>query len=99
MEHQADTLELAEAAKATREGSKAHRDQLETDFGVKDPQDLDDDPIQPHRKRILFLACACILGEPAKRSALYQHHVVVVPFFLPQDYRVTCNVCANDRRK
>ena len=35
------------------------------DFGVVnggDP-DLDDDPIAPHRKRTLFLACACILGE------------------------------------
>jgi hypothetical protein len=37
---------------------------INKDFGVinDDVPNLDNDPIQPGRKRILFLACLCILG-------------------------------------
>lgn len=37
---------------------------LEQEFGLKTPE-VDTEVLPPHRKRMLFLACACILGELA----------------------------------
>lgn len=46
------------------------REELEENFGTKDVDDLD--PVVPHRKRQLFIACACILGnELCERLAYY----------------------------
>jgi len=52
---------------------KKNKDQedAERDFGLVEPV-LDDEPIVPHRKRRLFIACACILGnELCERLAYY----------------------------
>uniref|UniRef100_A0A383VGU9 Major facilitator superfamily (MFS) profile domain-containing protein n=1 Tax=Tetradesmus obliquus TaxID=3088 RepID=A0A383VGU9_TETOB len=56
-----------------RAKSKDEFESLDRDFGVKaEVEGLDDDPILPHRKRMLFLACACILGnELCERLAYY----------------------------
>lgn len=56
-DHDAKDIESIEQDHSAR--SKAD---LEKDFGLKEDLALDDDPILPHRKRKLFLACACILG-------------------------------------
>jgi len=49
------------------------------DFGVEfddDPQ-LDNDPILPHRKRLLAAACICILGEENASAVDRMHHVII----------------------
>lgn len=45
------------------------KEALEQEFGLKEPHDLNQDPIQPGRKRLLFLACACILGTSSVSHA------------------------------
>ena len=44
--------------------SKNEREALEADFGLAEPV-LEDAPVSPHRKRVLLIACACILGRTA----------------------------------
>lgn len=62
---QEKAIDLPENARVT---SREELENLDRDFGVKaEVEGLDDDPILPHRKRMLFLACACILGEPCCR--------------------------------
>jgi hypothetical protein len=41
---------------------KDERKALEQDFGLKEPH-TSDEPLAPHRKRMLFIACICILGK------------------------------------
>jgi hypothetical protein len=54
-----------------RSKSREELESLDRDFGVNtEVEGLDDDPILPHRKRMLFLACACILGKPSCQSEL-----------------------------
>ncbi|KAF6258979.1 hypothetical protein COO60DRAFT_1059427 [Scenedesmus sp. NREL 46B-D3] len=69
MEHE-KTVEFAQDARKQR---KDQLESLDRDFGVKaEVEGLDNDPIVPHRKRALFLACACILGnELCERLAYY----------------------------
>jgi hypothetical protein len=63
---QQTTFESNEDARKKR---KEELESLDRDFGVKaEVEGLDNDPIVPHRKRVLFLACACILGEARWRS-------------------------------
>jgi hypothetical protein len=45
------------------------KEAVEKDFGLVEPV-LDDDPIVPHRKRRLFIACACILGKMRAASGI-----------------------------
>lgn len=67
MEHE-KSVEFAQDARKQR---KDQLESLDRDFGVKaEVEGLDNDPIVPHRKRALFLACACILGE-----ACWHHHL------------------------
>lgn len=67
---QEKAIDLPENARVT---SREELENLDRDFGVKaEVEGLDDDPILPHRKRMLFLACACILGnELCERLAYY----------------------------
>lgn len=66
-----DITEEAGLHARDQQHSQQHLDKRESfttlnkDFGVanEDVPNLDDDPILPGRKRMLLLACLCILGK------------------------------------
>lgn len=56
--------ELSHTSKGHSKDAHDYASQLHKDFGIVETgDDLDDDPIVPGRKRMLFLASACILGN------------------------------------